>query len=61
MVTRVGFEQPVAMTGGVALNKGVAMELEQILGTTIELPSSPQIIGALGAALLAKDEAEKNG
>ncbi|MEN8135906.1 MAG: acyl-CoA dehydratase activase [Thermodesulfobacteriota bacterium] len=61
MVTRVGLDQPIAMTGGVALNKGVAMELEQMLGVTINVPSSPQIIGALGAALLAKEEADKNG
>jgi predicted CoA-substrate-specific enzyme activase len=61
MVNRVGLDHPVAMTGGVALNKGVVMELEQMLGATINVPSSPQIIGALGAALLAKEEAGKNG
>lgn len=61
MVNRVGLVQPVAMTGGVALNKGVVLELAQMLGTTINVPSSPQIIGALGAALLAKEEAGKNG
>ncbi|MDN5326543.1 MAG: hypothetical protein PWP41_1239 [Moorella sp. (in: firmicutes)] len=53
MAQRVGWEEPVAMTGGVAKNPGVVKSLEENLGTSIRVPPDPQIIGALGAALLA--------
>ncbi|OIQ09587.1 R-phenyllactate dehydratase activator [Moorella thermoacetica] len=53
MAQRVGWEEPVAMTGGVAKNPGVVKSLEETLGTSIRVPPDPQIIGALGAALLA--------
>lgn len=55
MLERVGKEQKIAMTGGVAKNLGVVKELERLLKTTLEIPQEPQIIGALGAALLARD------
>ncbi|KYH32760.1 acyl-CoA dehydratase activase [Neomoorella mulderi] len=55
MASRVGWEEPVAMTGGVAKNRGVVKSLEDNLGTAIRVPPDPQIIGALGAALLAAD------
>lgn len=60
MVNRIGLDRPVAMTGGVAFNRGVVLELEQMLGTPINVPSSPQIIGALGAALLAREGAGRD-
>ena len=50
---RVGVIPHVALTGGVALNPGVKKMLEHQLNTPIEVPSNPQMIGALGAALLA--------
>ncbi|WP_406676540.1 acyl-CoA dehydratase activase [Moorella sp. ACPs] len=53
MAQRAGWEEPVAMTGGVAKNLGVVKSLEEYLGTSIRIPPDPQIIGALGAALLA--------
>ncbi|NLE90200.1 MAG: 2-hydroxyglutaryl-CoA dehydratase, partial [Dehalococcoidales bacterium] len=44
-------------TGGVAKNSGVKYALEQELGTEIIVPTDidPQLIGALGAALIAED------
>ena len=54
MVERVGLEEPVAMTGGVAKNLGVVRALEEKLAVKIEIPDEPQITGALGAAYLAQ-------
>ncbi|MBM4054240.1 MAG: hypothetical protein FJ264_06110 [Planctomycetes bacterium] len=56
-VKRVGLEQKVAMTGGVAKNIGVVTELERNLGCKIEISEEPQINGALGAALIALEKA----
>ena len=53
MVERVGLEEPVCMTGGVAKNLAVVRALEERLKTKINVCSEPQITGALGAALLA--------
>ncbi|MGM0366125.1 MAG: acyl-CoA dehydratase activase [Actinomycetota bacterium] len=53
MVERVGLDEPVCMTGGVAKNLGVVKAVEETLKVKINLPSEPQIIGALGAASIA--------
>ncbi|NWF54479.1 MAG: 2-hydroxyglutaryl-CoA dehydratase [Syntrophaceae bacterium] len=55
MVNRVGIEEEVTLTGGVAKNEGVVRALEDRLGVKMFVPPEPQIIGALGAALLARD------
>jgi predicted CoA-substrate-specific enzyme activase len=54
MVERIGLEEPVCMTGGVAKNLGVVRALEEKLGVKIKIPDEPQITGALGAAYLAR-------
>jgi len=59
LVGRVGIEAEVTMTGGVAKNAGVVRELEDRLGLKVNLPAEPQITGALGAALIARDRAMK--
>ncbi len=43
----------IVFTGGVALINGVAEALEQETGSRIIVPASPQITGALGAAIIA--------
>ena len=55
MARQVGVEPPVAMAGGVAKNVGVVRALEEILGERLILPEEPQIVGALGAALMARE------
>ncbi len=55
MARRVGVEPPVAFAGGVARNVGVVRALEEILGEQLTVPEEPQIVGALGAALIARD------
>ena len=52
---RVGIEPEVTMTGGVAKNMGVVKALEERIGHPLNLPEDPQIVGALGAALIARD------
>ncbi len=44
---------PVFLGGGVALNKGVIGKLREILARELYVPSEPQFVGALGAAILA--------
>jgi predicted CoA-substrate-specific enzyme activase len=52
----VGYREQVVFTGGVAKNIGVKNSLESGIGLPILVPEEPQIIGALGAALLAQAE-----
>jgi len=47
----------VAMSGGVARNPGVVRALSSVLGTEVVVPPEPDTIGALGAALIARDRA----
>ncbi len=60
MIYRVGLQEEVTLTGGVCLNKGVRKLLAQELNTEINVPECPQLIGALGAAILAKMKLEGN-
>jgi len=52
----VGYKEQVVFTGGVAKNLGVKGALEAGIGLPILIPEEPQIVGALGAALLARRE-----
>jgi (R)-2-hydroxyacyl-CoA dehydratese activating ATPase len=54
MVKGIGGRGAVTMSGGVAKNIGVVRLMEEKLGRPIHVHSEPQIIGALGAALLAR-------
>lgn len=53
MMRRVGIEKEVALIGGVALNKGFIKAIERELNITIAVPTDPQFIGAIGAAVAA--------
>ena len=58
-LTRIDVIEEVAMIGGVAKNSIVVRELEGKWGLKFaNLGVDPQVVGALGAALIAKDEAE---
>jgi activator of 2-hydroxyglutaryl-CoA dehydratase len=56
---RTGMAPRVIMTGGVAKNTGVVRAIEKAIGFPLTVPDEPQIMGALGAALLARNEAAK--
>jgi predicted CoA-substrate-specific enzyme activase len=46
----------IAMSGGVAHNHGVVRALSQAFGTEISVPPKPDTVGALGAALIAREK-----
>jgi len=53
LVGQVGLKEKVVMSGGVAKNKGVVHAIEKRIGTKLFIAKEPQIIGALGAAIVA--------
>jgi predicted CoA-substrate-specific enzyme activase len=57
MAKKIRFKPKVLFTGGVAKNIGVKKALEEEIGLDILVMEEPQIIGALGAALIAYDTA----
>ncbi len=59
MVHRLRVEEAVVMTGGGAKNKGLLKVLSEQLGCEILVPREPLLTGALGAALLGKEMAER--
>lgn len=59
LAMRVGIEDVVVMVGGVAKNGGVVRAMEKALGKDIVVPEMAQLTGALGAALFAYDEYQK--
>jgi len=59
MANRVGVEGTLMMTGGVAKNAAIVKALQESLGIKITVPQEPQVVGALGAALLAEEGLEK--
>ncbi|MCF8131136.1 MAG: acyl-CoA dehydratase activase [Deltaproteobacteria bacterium] len=54
MVRSVGLTGPYSMTGGVAKNQGVVALFAEALGETPAVADEPQLVGALGAALIAR-------
>lgn len=58
MASSIGIEEPLALTGGVAKNSGVIQAISKRLGCTPFVPEEPQIVGAVGAAIFAKNHKE---
>jgi predicted CoA-substrate-specific enzyme activase len=56
LLRRVGVQPDFAITGGIARNAGVVKRLEEMAGVKALIPEEPQIVGALGAALFARDK-----
>ena len=56
---RIGIEKDVAAVGGVALNRGLVKILEEELGVSVMVPPTAQLVVALGAAIIAKENMEK--
>jgi len=54
-------EPPYVFQGGVAANKGIRAAFERELGESIIVPEHFNVMGAIGAAILAKDYIQKNG
>ena len=60
LVKRIGFEEEVVMTGGVALNAGVVRSLEQALAVKVNTSPCAQLLGALGAGIYAYERSSGN-
>jgi len=54
LVKRVKLAEPCAICGGGALNIGLVKAVEQELNIQLLMPPQPQIIAALGAAIIAQ-------
>jgi predicted CoA-substrate-specific enzyme activase len=54
MVRRIGPRERVVFAGGGALNTCLRRLLSQKIGVELTVPEQPQIVGALGAALVAR-------
>ena len=57
MSGRLGLEEDVVFTGGVARNSGVVRAIAKETGLRILVPQDPQFTGALGAAIIAAGKA----
>ena len=56
LLKRVGVEPELVISGGIGKNIGVVKRIEARLGMVALIPPEPQLMGALGAALFAKDD-----
>jgi len=61
LIKQVGLEQEFIISGGIAKNEGVVRRIEEHLGTASHICTEPQIVGALGAALIAGDLVRARG
>ncbi len=59
LMRRIPLKKDFAMTGGVAKNMAVIKKIEEKVGAQLLQPPDPQIIGALGAALFARQRKQK--
>ncbi len=55
LAERVGISPPAVMPGGVATNPAARKALEERFGFPLLNPGEPQLTGALGAALIARE------
>jgi len=60
LVRRLGIKEPVAISGGVALNSGVVKALEEELGLEIRVSPLAQLNGAYGAAVHAFGQRDRS-
>ncbi|WP_129597476.1 acyl-CoA dehydratase activase [Anaerophilus nitritogenes] len=54
-------KSPIIFQGGVAANVGIKKAFEKILGQEVIVPPYASVMGAIGVALLAKEEVRKSG
>jgi activator of 2-hydroxyglutaryl-CoA dehydratase len=53
MLHKIGYNEKVVFSGGVAKNLCIVKMLEEKIGIKIYVPSIPDIVGAMGSALFA--------
>jgi (R)-2-hydroxyacyl-CoA dehydratese activating ATPase len=54
LLKRVGIESEVTFVGGMALQSGMVQSLERAVGQKVNVAERPEMVAALGAALLAR-------
>jgi len=59
LVRRLKIEPEVVLTGGVGKNIGIVKAMKENLGCELLIPEDPLLTGALGAAILAKENSLK--
>jgi benzoyl-CoA reductase subunit A len=59
LIRIVGVQEDFVISGGISKNIGVVRRIEQKLGVQSHICFEPQIVGAVGAALFARDLLEK--
>jgi predicted CoA-substrate-specific enzyme activase len=52
--------EPIVFQGGVAANSGIKKAFEKVLNTPIPVPEPFEVMGAIGAAMLAKEQVEQS-
>jgi predicted CoA-substrate-specific enzyme activase len=59
LLKRVGLEPELTFIGGVARQEGMIRALEETAGIKVNVPAEPELVGALGAALLGLGRVQK--
>jgi len=59
LASRLAVRSPAVFTGGVAKNAAMVAAVAKALGHDFAVPPEPQITGALGAALIAAERAQR--
>lgn len=59
LLNKIGIIEPLFMSGGVANNIGVIRALENKLKLKVNVPDQPQLVGALGAGIIAQRNFKK--
>ena len=54
-------EPPYVFQGGVAANKGIVAAFERELNHKVIVPDNHNVMGAIGAAILAREQVERSG
>jgi predicted CoA-substrate-specific enzyme activase len=59
LLKHVGIEPEITLVGGMARQRGMVSALSDALGQPLNVPEQPEMVNALGAALLAKRRLER--
>lgn len=54
MITKLRIEGQIVIIGGVARNLDFIVSLENMIGSKLLIPPNPQVVGALGAAIIGQ-------
>ena len=61
LIRSVGLKEDFVISGGITKNIGVVQRIEEKLGLKASINFEPQIVGAVGAAIFAKEILENGG